>query len=746
MKNEIVKVSLRQGTIVVPANQLNPLKKINETTTSLVAQASKMGFAFSEDLLHAINGISPKDKLVILEYLKEVTGLDKNWTPLVKGWGTPTGETRLDHIVTWFGNLVKSNKGTLLACGHTIPDNTFPLERYNGCPFCGTPFQFGALELEGQGSKLKVLELWSEEDLIVFYKDLLESKTALDATQIDSLRILIANSPYPKGVQVSMKETLMVVIENLVKTGQESAAQELFTSPTDVLRYLWFQHTGFLQLVEPKVIIKRIAKSNQHIASPLDKSTDAKIKSVEDLKLKYSRKEGKLVAEWMNNLPLSVAKSCEMMHPKRGMWVRMIRALRLAEYSKRKGFEKLAELLDVFYNQNYDVWAGHVSYYKLRYDEESTFELLKERPGLFARSLFSSMLWFGEESTLKHFSEISDKIPARLLFTLTMYAPIYFDKTQSRSVKPLGGVSKRILPNKYLSLYNDEALKQMVTKVDELCLSTLKKRFAAVENKNKSIFIDSGLYNIPLSIGDRSETVQDLPSALMGTKFAVEGDTVRLFMQWGKGLKAQHLDMDLSCRVAYETTSEFCSYSSLSITGCKHSGDIQQIPHKIGTAEYIDVNINELTKKGAKYVSFTCNAYSSGSLSPNLLVGWMNSKYPMRISNTTGVAYDPSCVQHQVRVTQGNSKGLVFGVLDVQNRTLIWLEMPFGGQVVQNLDTKGVEVLLSKLNSKFTIGKLLELKAEAQSLTVFETEENADEVYNMNWATNTAQVTQLLLD
>ena len=356
------------------------------------------------------------------------------------------------------------------------------------------------------------------------------------------------------------------------------------------------------------------------------------------------------------------------------------------------------------------------------------------------------MLWFGEEITLKHFSEISDKIPARLLFTLTMYAPIYFDKAQSRSVKPLGGIAKRILPNKYLSLYNDEALKQMVTKVDELCLSTLKKRFAVVENKNKSIFIDSGLYNIPLSIGDRSETVQDLPSALMGTKFAVEGDTVRLFMQWGKGLKAQHLDMDLSCRVAYEKTSEFCSYSSLSITGCKHSGDIQQIPHKIGTAEYIDVNINELTKKGAKYVSFTCNAYSSGSISPNLVVGWMNSKYPMRISNTTGVAYDPSCVQHQVRVTQGNSKGLVFGVLDVQNRTLIWLEMPFGGQVVQNLDTKGVEVLLSKLNSKFTIGKLLELKAEAQSLTVLDTEENADEVYNMNWATNTAQVTQLLLD
>ncbi len=744
MKNEIVKVSLRQGAIVVPAK--NTFTKINETTSSLVAQASKMGFVFSEELLHAVNALTPKDKLTILKYLKEITGVEKNWTPLVKGWGKPTGETRLDHIVTWFTNLVKSNKGTELACGHVIPENTFPLERYNGCPFCGTPFEFGELELEGQGSKMKVLELWTEDDLKAFYKDLLQSKTALDATQIDSLKVLITELEFPKDVEVTIKETQMVIIQNLVELGRSSEVQELLKSPTDVLRYLWYEHTGFLQLVEPKVIIKRITKNNQHLHPVLDTSEAAKIKSVEDLKLKYTRQECKMVAEWLNNLPLSVAKSCEQMHPKRGMWVRMIRALRLAEYSKRKGFEKLAQLLDVFYNQKYDVWAGHVSYYKLKYDEESTFELLKERPGLFARSLFSNMLWFGDEVTLKHFSEVSHKIPARLLYTLTMYAPLYFDKSQNRMVKTLGGVSKRILPNKYLSLYRDEALHMMQIKVEELCLETLKKRFATVTNKNKTIYIDSGLYNIPLSIGDRSETVQDLPSALMGTKFELEGDTVRLFMQWGKGLKAQHLDMDLSCRVAYKNTTEFCSYASLRITGCKHSGDIQQIPHMVGTAEYIDINVDELAKKGASYVSFTCNAYSNGSISPNLVVGWMNSKYPMRISETTGVAYDSSCVQHQVRVTQGNTKGLVFGVLDVQNRTLIWLELPFDGQVVQNLDLKGVEALLKKLDSKFTIGRLLALKADAQNLVIVEDKEKADEVYDMQWARNTAQVTQLMLD
>jgi hypothetical protein len=98
-----------------------------------------------------------------------------------------------------------------------------------------------------------------------------------------------------------------------------------------------------------------------------------------------------------------------------------------------------------------------------------------------------------------------------------------------------------------------------------------------------------------------------------------------------------------------------------------------------------------------------------------------------------------------VRVTQNVAKGLVFGVLDVAKREIIWLEMTFGGQVVQGLDCKGVQALLAKLSSKLNIGSLLQLKAEAQGLTITE-DENADEVYTAQWAMNAAAVTQLLVD
>jgi hypothetical protein len=427
------------------------------------------------------------------------------------------------------------------------------------------------------------------------------------------------------------------------------------------------------------------------------------------------------------------------------MWVRFIRALRLAEYSKRTGYDKLRDLLDKFYKEEYEVWQGKVEHYRLRHDPETTLALLQQRPGLFARSLFANMLWLGSDVTTKAFAQVIDKVPARLLFTLSMYAENYFNRLNDRVVKPLGGTNKSIPPNRMLKHFSDEQLEAMQEDVKGLCLEAVRKRFAKVKPEGKTMYIEPALFKIPVSIGDRGTTVQDMSAALMGTRFAIAGDTVRLFMQWGIGLPAQHLDMDLSCLISYDTVTDRCSYSNLRTTGCKHSGDFVNIPDKIGTAEYIEINIPELRKANAKYVSFTCNAFSRGGISNTVVVGWMNSKHPMVISRDTGVAYDPSCVQHQVRIVNDLSKGLVFGILDVQKSEIIWLEMEFSGAVVQNLQGNNVELFLKKLAAKLTIGQLLQIKAEAQDLQLVETPQ-ADEVYTMLWAQNTAAVTKLLID
>lgn len=752
MNNEILtRVALRYRAVFLDINRedINMRSEASVPVLAFTKRLKENGFCVSEELLHALNAVSADRLAEITESINDVMGVKLNWASLVKGWDVPTGESLADHLITFIANIFGKEagfRGTTLPCGHLIPEGTFPIERYNGCPFCGTPFETADFVYKGQGSKLKELRLFTVSDMKHVFTSLLASSTPLDATQKESLEQLLREFPLPEDANITMKETVMLVIKLLVEQDKANEATKLLKTPTDILRYLWYEKTGYVQIIEPKTLVAHARKLYFHMWGPLDRGVDAAKDMKKKLMLKYDRRACLRVALWLNAIPLTAKQAAENMNPKRGMWVRMIRALRLGEYSRKNGFNHLAEILDVFYKQEYSTWQGRVDKARSENDADMTLALLKERPGLFARCLFASMLRFGSDKVLAAFEEIADKLPARLLLSLGNAAEAYFDPKEVRLARPITGVTHKIEPNKLLALYDDDARKAMVAAVDGLYKASMARRFAAQGTEAKTIFIDSSLYNIPVSVGDRSTTIQDTSCALMGTRFPVEGDAVRLFLQWGKGLHAQHLDMDLSARIALANgkVSE-CAYYSLRCVGAKHSGDIRSIPEMVGTAEYIELSLPELENAGAKYVTFTCNAYSVGALSPNLVVGWMDSANPMKISEKKGVAYDPSCVQHMVRISEGNlSKGLVFGVLDVAKREIIWLEMPFTSQTLRGANSEAIEALLHKLEAKLSIGQLLDMKAKAQDLTIVENAEDADEAYTYEWALNPADVTKLL--
>ena len=787
----LTRVALRYHAVFLDINRedIHMMSEASVPVMAFVATLKEKGFCVSEELLHALNAVTTDRLAEITECINEVMGVELNWAPLVKGWNVPTGETFADHLITLIANIFGEEagfKGTTLPCGHLIPEGTFPIERYNGCPFCGTPFETAGFVYHGQASKLKELRLFTVDDMKHVFESLLASATPLDGTQMESLDLLLREFPLPEDTIITMKETAMLVVKLLVEQDKADEAIKLLKTPTDILRYLWYEKTGLVQIIEPKTLIAHARKLYSHICGPLNRRANAGRKMREKLKLKYNRKACLRTARWLNAIPMTARQAAENMNPKRGMWVRMIRALRLGEYSHKKGFEHLAEILDVFYKQDYSTWQGRLDQTRLEYEAastltkikerpglfagnplatmisknremmeeintkneyadlitEKTLTLLKERPGMFARCLFATMLRFGSEKTLAAFNEVADKLPARLLLSLGNAAESYFNPKVERLARPITGVTHKIGSNKLLRFYDNTERQAMVAHVDELYRASMARRFAAQQTETKTIFIDPALYNIPVSIGDRSTTVQDLSCALMGTRFPVEGDAVRLFLQWGKGLHAQHLDMDLSAQIALKNGRiEECAYFNLTCVGAQHSGDIRSIPEMVGTAEYIELSLPELEAADAKYVTFTCNAFSIGALVPNLVVGWMDSANPMEVSEENGVAYDPSCVQHMVRISEGNlSKGLVFGVLD----EIIWLEMPFMGQTIKGLDHKSVTALLNKLQSKLSVGELLDMKAKAQNLTLVERSEEADEAYTYEWALNPADVSKLL--
>ncbi len=759
---KLLRIALRYRAIYldIDPKEIDLETKPTPAVLAFVARLRENGFSVNEDLLHALCMVSATELADITAVIDDVMGVKLNWATLVKGWNVPTGETRADHLITFFANLIGGAKagleGCTLPCGCFIPEGTFPLERYTGCPFCGTPFTTANFVYKGQASKLKELRLFTEEDLKQVYQSLLASPTPLDATQKDSFEKLIDIYGLPDNVEISMKETAMLAVKHLVANGQQAQAQALLKTPTDILRYLWYEKTGYVQIIEPRTLIAQARRfyfdmfgpldESKYIFGPLNQSEYAGKEMKEKLKLKYNRKHCQCVASWINNLALSPQQATENMNAKRGMWVRMIRALRLGEYSRRKGYEHLADILDAFYRQEQPTWLGILQQARNNRDTQTVLQMLKQRPGLFARSLFATMLRFGCEETMEAFEQVTDQMPPRLLLSLGNAAEKYFDPDATRTAHPITGYTISIPKNKLLSLYSPADLKAMVARVKQCYVSSLKHSFAAQTTKAKSIYIDPALFDIPISVGDRSATIQDISCALMGTRFPVEGDAVRLFLQWGKGLHAQPLDMDISCHIAFENgKTEDCAYYRLKATGAKHGGDIRAIPEMVGTAEYIELSLPELAEAGAKYVTFTANAYSCGALSPNLVVGWMDSAYPMKVSEKTGVAYDPSCVQHMVRISESNlSRGLVFGVLDVDEREITWLEMPFISQNIQGCDFTAVNALLQRLRNKLSIGQLLEIKAEAQHLSLAPSPDEADEAYTYEWALNPAEVSALL--
>ena len=99
-----------------------------------------------------------------------------------------------------------------------------------------------------------------------------------------------------------------------------------------------------------------------------------------------------------------------------------------------------------------------------------------------------------------------------------------------------------------------------------------------------------------------------------------------------------------------------------------------------------------------------------------------------------------------MRISESNlQKGLVFGVLKVKEREIVWLEMPFTAQNVAQLDGRSVEALLRRLECKVSIGQLLELKAQVQKKSLASIPEDADERYTYEWALNSAEVAKTLL-
>ena len=198
-------------------------------------------------------------------------------------------------------------------------------------------------------------------------------------------------------------------------------------TPTDMLRLLWSMKTGRLRITRPADEKKFCQSYYRNSLITLDDNVGEM-----ELKLHYNRATGRAVALRFESFDMSAEEICVNMHPYRQMWVRFIRALRLNDQTRRYGLEKLSEVLDRFYRQDYCVWSGEVDKARMSGDLDRLLMLLRQRPGAFARCLFDTVLDFGMEQVAGAFAQVATKLPIRLLVSLYNAVPGYFLPTIAR--------------------------------------------------------------------------------------------------------------------------------------------------------------------------------------------------------------------------------------------------------------------------------------------------------------------------
>lgn len=710
MKEKII-VALRYSRLYVPTDRREEHMSVG--SAALVERLAEHGYTLSEDAIQALSAQSEDYLKELVSTIESVYGTNLNWTPLVRDWHREKNIEWTDYLVTAFANAFHLGdvcEGTTLPCGHFIPEGVFDLTRFNGCPFCGTPF-VTTPGVKGVATGRKRLTLADDAWLKELYRQLLESKVPLDATQAESLMQLSDCYGVPTDVTIAMRETAAIISGNFFEQGLYAKAFSLLDTPFDLLRMLWMLLTCKQRFISPQAL------------------------GLNPGAMHYSRSAGRAAAIWLDSLTMSAADMCRSLNAQREMWVHAQRALRLPEYARRLRLTHLAEFLDLFYRGDYDTWAGRFNEAYNNEDQQATLALLSERPGEFARRLFSTMMTFKASDVLDAFKKIAPRLPLRLVVSLDNNAiPYFMPQGDMRTIVLPSGASVRASLNRWLYALPAPRLAQFAADVKTTVLDIYDHHFKALrsaDEEGRRVYIAPGLYNIPVPVGDRSNSIQDASYAVQGQRFDVESDRVRLFMQWGEGLPAQHLDMDLSCRVLYANGGEAeCAYYSLDLSGVHHSGDIQSIPNMVGTAEYIEIDIPQLIADEAKYVVFTCNAFSCDELALNMKFGWMDCAYTMTLTYFYGVAYNPGEVQHIVRVPEGTTaRGLVFGVLDVDARQVIWLEMPVSAQILAQINTAGIMSLLDRLKSKISVGELLGVRSRALGMTIVDTADEADIAY-----------------
>lgn len=631
--NQINKILLRRKNLLMvqPSNQEYQQQE-NELTlvVTMMKNVQFLGFTFSKELFDVLRHMNREELKVFytdtIPALKELVGADVTYAPMYPNFPAQVAEA--DGIELFINAIIHYwSFGTLMP--EYEKDERLPLIDDN---------------------KMALLSVGNHEDLMQIFSNLVASKTSLSAQDKEDVTEIIKSCvDYAKYLpdEIPLKENVALIGKLIIEKAPIKSAKAIkkyFKTATDVLRLVTALSDGDISL-----------------------ATKTKYRSLK-------RCERRMILDLLANC----GNITEDLFRYQYEWIRVAEILHPFEYNYKK-YKDVNKVFNALRNEKKPLmFGGKVQAAILRKDMKSAADLLKSRPGEFARQLDKVIRDSDDPNyIIKCFASIAAEISTPVLLQVRQHFIGRMAEIPNpvRVFFPKGNLAKaKVVKNKLPAI--DKTICQNIARI---CRDALIEQYKAKETMGK-VFIDSELKNfiVPFSQRSASSTTKNV---VRGSQLAIKpkASAVRAFIWWtntGKGWDGGRVDIDLSAAIFDSDWNyvEHVSYTRLRSEKMKeyHSGDITNggSPNGKGVAEFLDVDIDAVAKNG-RYIVYQVYSYTGQKFSEieNCRFGWME-----REDVNSGEIFEPTTVDMVMDV---NAEGTVAipVIFDCVERKFIWCDM-----------------------------------------------------------------------
>ncbi|OEH93617.1 TerD family protein [Bacillus solimangrovi] len=586
---------------------------------TILKNIENIGYTLSKEIIDILSTFSVKELddfySSLVRLLKEMIGSNKTYAPMYPNF--PEQVMNEDESLLYFNALIH-----YLSSGHLFPK----YEKEDRSPL---------IDL----TDLKVIKLGSKTAIDNIIRNLLASKTSL--SEIDKRDITWFIENYPEKLteivpdEIPLKENIALLAKLLIDNNlPKGTLFKLFNTATDVLRLAVALSDGDISLAQA-----------------------TKFKS-------FRRKERRLLLSLLNNCD----NIEEDMVKYKNRWIRLGERLHPSEYKEAYGKAQIA-FRKLRNNEKIETFNSKVSQAIKTEDYATALELLKQRPGEFARKLDHLIRIHSKPNVVVNtFKDVAQSVSSTVLLQVITHFKNRNMQHELRTFFPKGNVAKVFGIDNTLPEIDERICKNII----DICETALINIYKEKDYLGK-VYIDESLKNYVVPFSQRSAS-KALHSIVRGSKINLQEvtNTLRTFVYW-KQPKAVRVDVDLSAVMYDEDWNylEHISYTNLRSKkyNAAHSGDITAAPD--GASEFIDIDIESVKKYGGRYIIISINNYTELPFTEmqECFMGWMNRQHP-----NSGEIYEPKTVENKIDITSETMICIPM-ILDLHEMKYIWTDI-----------------------------------------------------------------------